>query len=67
MRPLVAHCCFSLGKLHGRAGEPQATEQLTTAISLLHEMGMRFWLEKAEAEMQSLTAVPAGIYSLSRG
>jgi class 3 adenylate cyclase/tetratricopeptide (TPR) repeat protein len=67
MRPLVAHCCFSLGKLHGRAGEPQATEQLTTAISLFHEMGMRFWLEKAEAEMQSLTAVPAGIYSLSRG
>jgi hypothetical protein len=30
------------------------TEHLTTALSLFHEMGMRFWFEKAEAEMQAL-------------
>jgi hypothetical protein len=51
MRPLVAHCRFGLTKLHGRAGD-RATEDLTTARSLFHEMGMRFWFEKAEAEMQ---------------
>jgi tetratricopeptide (TPR) repeat protein len=66
MRPLVAHCRFSLGKLHARAGERQATENLTTAMSLFHEMGMRFWFEKAEAEMRAL-AVSPGAYSLSRG
>jgi len=54
MRPLVAHCRFGLGKLHGRAGDRRATEHLTTAMSLFHEMGMRFWFEKAEAEMQAL-------------
>jgi tetratricopeptide (TPR) repeat protein len=54
MRPLVAHCRFSLGKLHRRAGDRRAAELLATAMSLFHEMGMRFWLEKAEAEMQAL-------------
>ena len=68
MRPLVAHCRFSLGKLHGRAGDRRATEHLTTAMNLFREMGMRFWLEKAEAEMQALEVamVPPGAYSLSR-
>jgi tetratricopeptide (TPR) repeat protein len=61
MRPLVAHCRFSLGKLHGRGGDRRATEHLTTAMSLFNEMGMRFWFEKAEAEMRALEAagVPA--------
>ena len=54
MRPLVAHCHFSLGKLHGRAGERRATEHLTTAMSLFHEMGMRFWFEKAKAETPAI-------------
>ena len=55
MRPLVAHCRFSLGKLHRRAGDRRAAkEHLTTAMSLFREMGMRFWFEKAEAEMQAL-------------
>jgi hypothetical protein len=69
MRPLVAHCRFSLGKLYGRAGDRRATEHLTMAMSLFHEMGMRFWFEKAEAEMQVLevAAVPPGAYALSRG
>jgi hypothetical protein len=51
MRPLVAHCRFSLGKLHRRAGDRRATEHLASAMSLFHEMGMQFWIEKAEAEM----------------
>jgi tetratricopeptide (TPR) repeat protein len=69
MRPLVAHCRFSFGKLHGRAGDRRATENLTTAMRLFHEMGIRFWFEKAEAKMQALevAAVPPGAYALSRG
>src|SRR5262249_59195551 len=51
MRPLVAHCHFGLGKLHQRVGDLRATEHLTSAMSLFNEMGMRFWFEKAEAEM----------------
>jgi class 3 adenylate cyclase/tetratricopeptide (TPR) repeat protein len=59
MRPLVAHCRFSVGKLYGRAGDWRATEHLTTAMNQFREMGMRFWLEKAEAEMQALEAAVA--------
>ena len=54
MRPLIAHCRFGVGKLHGRAGDKRATEHLTTATNLFREMGMQFWFEKAEAEMQAL-------------
>ena len=54
MRPLVAHCRFSLGKLRGRVGDRQTTEHLTTAMSLFNEMGMRLWFEKAGAEMHAL-------------
>jgi class 3 adenylate cyclase/tetratricopeptide (TPR) repeat protein len=54
MRPLVAHCRFSLGTLYQRVGDRRATEQLTTAMSLFNEMGMRFWFEKAEAEMHAM-------------
>jgi tetratricopeptide (TPR) repeat protein len=69
MRPLVAHCRFGLGKLHGRAGDRWVTEHLTTAMSLFHDMGMQFWFEKAEAEMQALegAVVAPGACSLSRG
>lgn len=68
MRPLVAHCRFSVGKLLGRAGDWRATEHLTTAMNLFREMGMGFWLEKAEAEMQALEVAMAtpGAFSLSR-
>jgi hypothetical protein len=69
MRPLVAHCRFSLGKLYGRAGDRRASEHLRIAMSLFHEMGMRFWFEKAEAEMQALeaAAVHPEKYSLCCG
>ena len=52
MRPLVAHCHLGLGKLSRRTGQrEQAREHLTTATAMYREMGMRFWLEKAETEM----------------
>jgi tetratricopeptide (TPR) repeat protein len=53
MRPLVAHCHLGLGKLYRRTGDyQQAQEHLTTATTMYREMDMRFWLEKAEAEMR---------------
>jgi tetratricopeptide (TPR) repeat protein len=55
MRPLVTHCHFGLGKLYRRTGKrEQAQEHLTTATAMYGEMGMRFWLEKAEAELSGL-------------
>jgi class 3 adenylate cyclase/tetratricopeptide (TPR) repeat protein len=54
MRPLVAHCHLGLGKLCLRTGKAkQSREHLTTATTMYREMDMRFWLEKAEAELRS--------------
>src|SRR5262245_25374370 len=51
MRPLVAHCHLGLGKLYRRTGKRErAQEHLTTATTMYREMGMTYWLEKAEAE-----------------
>jgi hypothetical protein len=51
MRPRVAHCHVGLGKLYRRTGKrEQAQEHLTTATGMYREMGMTYWLEKAEAE-----------------
>jgi tetratricopeptide (TPR) repeat protein len=53
MRPLVAHCHLGLGKLYWRIGKREpAQEHLTTATTMYREMGMTFWLEKAEAELR---------------
>ncbi len=50
MRPLIAHCHLGLGKLYRRTGDDaKAQEHLTTAATMYREMGMTFWLEKAEA------------------
>jgi tetratricopeptide (TPR) repeat protein len=55
MRPLVAHCHLSLGKLSHRTGQGEpARDHLTNAVTLYREMDMRFWLEQAEAEIRSL-------------
>jgi class 3 adenylate cyclase/tetratricopeptide (TPR) repeat protein len=55
MRPLIAHCHLGLGKLYRRTGQrEQAREHLTTAMTMYREMGMTYWLEKAEAEMGEL-------------
>jgi class 3 adenylate cyclase/tetratricopeptide (TPR) repeat protein len=51
MRPLVAHCHLGLGKLYHRTDKrEQAQEHLTMATTMYREMGMTYWLEKAEAE-----------------
>ena len=56
MRPLVAHCHLGLGKLYRRTGQSEeAQEHLTTATTMYREMGMTYWLEKAETELQTLT------------
>lgn len=45
-----------LGKLFLHAGRSErARESLTTAITMYREMGMRFWLEKAEREFRACT------------
>jgi tetratricopeptide (TPR) repeat protein len=55
MRPLVAHCHLGLGKLYRRTGKrEQAHDHLSTATTMYREMGMTYWLEKAEAEMVEL-------------
>jgi hypothetical protein len=55
MRPLIAHCHLGLGKLYRRAdNRVRAREYLTAAAAMYREMGMTYWLEKAEAEMEEL-------------
>src|SRR5262249_57946310 len=52
MRPESAHCHLGLGKLHRRTGQrEQAQEHLITAATMYRQMGMTYWLEKAEAAM----------------
>ena len=56
MRPLIAHCHVGLGKLYRRIGSrQQAEEHLTTATTMMREMEMGLWLEKAEAELKELS------------
>jgi class 3 adenylate cyclase/tetratricopeptide (TPR) repeat protein len=55
MRPLVAHCHLGLGKLYRRTGKPQqAQEHFTAAMTMYREMGMAYWLEKAQREIEEL-------------
>jgi hypothetical protein len=52
MRPLVAHCHLGLGELYRRTGKrEQAQEHLTTATTMYREMGMTYWMEQAEAQV----------------
>ena len=55
MRPLVAHCHFSLGKLYLHTGRRQEAQgHLITSSTMYREMDMGFWLKKAEAEIGEL-------------
>jgi tetratricopeptide (TPR) repeat protein len=55
MRPLVAHCHLGLGRLTIRAGDAgNAREHLATAADMHREMGMDYWLEKAEAALEGI-------------
>ena len=52
MRPLQAYGHLGLGTLYRRVGRPDAARaELSTAVSMLREMGMAFWLPEAEAEL----------------
>ena len=54
MRPLIAHCHLGLGRLHRRLNrDARAHEHLTTATIMYHDMGMAFWLDRAEAELRT--------------
>ena len=51
----VSHCRLGLGKLYRRMDtREQAQEHLITATTMYREMGMQFWVEKAEAEIRGL-------------
>ena len=52
MRPLVAHCHLGLGKLYRRPDKREhAREHLATATRMYRDMGMTYWLEKAEERL----------------
>jgi tetratricopeptide (TPR) repeat protein len=55
MRPLDAHCRLGLARLYHRTGKQQeAEEHFTSARSLYREMGMVYWLENAQREIEEL-------------
>ncbi len=55
MRPLVAHCHAGLARVCHRTGKPdQEREHFVAATTMYREMGMTYWLEKAEAELTLL-------------
>jgi hypothetical protein len=48
-------CHLGLGKLYRRTDKrEQGQEHLAIATTMYREMGMTYWLEKAEAEMRYL-------------
>jgi len=52
MRPLVAHCHAGLGKLHRRIGPRGESDQhFAAAATMYREMGMTYWLEQAERDV----------------
>jgi hypothetical protein len=57
MRALVAHCHLGLGKLMRHTQDSvHAQEHLANAATMYREMGMRFWLEQAEAAREDVAA-----------
>jgi class 3 adenylate cyclase/tetratricopeptide (TPR) repeat protein len=55
MRPLAALCHLGMGKLRQRIGElERAREHLATAAGMLRSMGMKLWLDEAEATLAKL-------------
>jgi tetratricopeptide (TPR) repeat protein len=55
MRPLAARCHAGLGLLILRTGRrDEAQHHLDTAVGMLREMAMRFWLDKLEVDRAEL-------------
>ena len=60
MRPLQAHCHLGLGMLYGRSGRPKdARGELSTAVEMLRQMDMTFWLPRAETELAEAGVSPS--------
>ncbi len=54
MRPVVAHCHLSLGRLFGQTRSAQeAVQHLDTAAQLFREMEMAFWLDQADEALRN--------------
>jgi ATP/maltotriose-dependent transcriptional regulator MalT len=53
LRPLLGRCHLALARLGRRAGDGGAGQHLERAATLFAEMGMRFWMEQAEAEKRA--------------
>jgi len=52
LRPLQAHCRLGGGTLCRRPSRPDdARAELATAVAMLREMGMAYWLPEAEREL----------------
>jgi len=61
MRPLQAHCHLSLGRQYRQVGRRvEARAELSTAVTMLREMGMTHWLPEAEAELAQARAPASG-------
>lgn len=55
LKPLLARAELALGQLHRRSGQKDlARQNLMEAVSLLKELQMPIWLQKAETELQAL-------------
>ena len=55
MRPVLAHCHAGLAKLYRRVDKRTTSgEHFAAATSMFRDMGMTYYLEKAEAEMRTL-------------
>jgi tetratricopeptide (TPR) repeat protein len=55
MRPLIAHCHAGLARVARRTARSEAArEHLATATMMYREMGMTYWLERAEEGMREV-------------
>jgi hypothetical protein len=54
MRPLVARCHAGLARLYRRGKRIESDGHFRTATSMYREMGMTYWLEKAQGDMKEL-------------
>ncbi|MBI4590295.1 MAG: AAA family ATPase [Candidatus Rokubacteria bacterium] len=56
MRPALARCHLSLGRLLAASGRPaEARAEFSTAIGMFASMGMAFWLGRAQAELDKVS------------
>jgi tetratricopeptide (TPR) repeat protein len=54
MRPLIAHCHLGIGRVNRGLGRRRtADEHLARASALYRDMGLSYWLDRAEAQRRS--------------